>query len=783
MDSDKKATRNRRDLRRADRRQPAPPAFSPWWGRGVIATLAVGFAVLVWMTARVYVDAPPLPEKVASAAGETVFTGADIRAGQEVFLKYGLMENGTIWGHGAYLGPDFSAQYLHTLALDTGEALARQRGQPAFGQLPGPEQDLIYAEVRDLLRTNRYDPVTHTLTFSPPEAASYSHQIDYWGAYFQNAAANRGLPPQYIRDPGELRQLTAFFAWTAWASVTNRPGEAYSYTNNFPYDPVLGNVPTPSTVLWSALSLVFLLGGTALVLYAFGRYDFLGWRRAEGHVHPQLLPGTGATDSQRATIKYFAIVALLFLAQTLVGGATAHFRAEPGSFYGFDLADYLPSNLLRTWHLQLAIFWITTAYVAGALFLAPALGGQEPRGQRRGVNLLFGLLLLVVAGSLLGEWASIRQALGELWFWFGHQGWEYLDLGRGWQILLVAGLVLWLVLLFRGVAVARSFPERRTIAQFFLGAALTIPLFYLPALFFGSTTHFSVVDTWRFWIVHLWVEEFLEFFVTVMVAVVFVLLGLVSPLNAKRIIYLEAILFSAGGLIGTGHHWYWSGQGDMVIALAAMFSALEVVPLTLLTFEAWDFVTLTHGRCEICGQTVAVPHRWAFYFLFAVGFWNFVGAGIFGFLINLPIISYFEAGTDFTPNHSHAAMMGVFGMLAIALMVFAMRQVLTEAGWRRVEPWVRVAFWGLNIGLALMVILSLFPGGVLQLRDVLDNGYWHARGEAFSSQSKARFIEWLRLGPDVLFIIFGAIPIAVAALITHRNLFSHPAAAVSEQEE
>ncbi|HYQ91993.1 MAG TPA: cbb3-type cytochrome c oxidase subunit I, partial [Candidatus Competibacteraceae bacterium] len=366
---------------------------------------------------------------------------------------------------------------------------------------------------------------------------------------------------KYIQDPTELRQLTAFFAWTAWASIANRPGEPYSYTNNFPYDPEIGNTPTSGTILWSALSLVFLLGGIALVLYAFGRYNFLGWRREETHIHPALLPGETTTASQQATIKYFVIVALLFLVQTLVGGATAHFRAEPGSFYGFDLADYLPSNLLRTWHLQLAIFWITTAYVAGALFLVPALGGREPHGQRRGVNLLFGLLLLVVVGSLLGEWAGIRQQLGAFWFWFGNQGWEYLDLGRAWQFLLALGLVLWMVLLFRGLSNPTLDPGQRTLSRFFLGAALTIPLFYLPALFFGSTTHFSVVDTWRFWIVHLWVEEFLEFFVTVLVAVIFVLLGLVSRLNAQRTIYLEAILFSAGGLIGTGHHWYWDGQG------------------------------------------------------------------------------------------------------------------------------------------------------------------------------------------------------------------------------
>lgn len=757
--------------REDDYRSEVTPV-SPWWGRGVVITLVLGFAILLWMTARIYVDGPPLPQKVMTAQGETVFTGEDIRAGQAVFLKYGLMENGTIWGHGAYLGPDFSAQYLHLLGLDTAQALARQQGLGAFEKLPRPQQDLIWTEVRDVLRRNRYDLATATLTYTPYEAASFRHQIGVWGAYFQDAAANRGLIPKYIHDAKELQALTAFFAWTAWATVANRPNAGYSYTNNFPYDPDLGNVPTTSTVLWSALSLVILLGGTALVLYAFGRYDFLGWRRAERHVHPALLPGR-ATASQRASIKFFALAALLFLAQTLVGGGTAHFRAEPSSFYGFALADYLPSNLLRTWHLQLAIFWITTTYIAGALFVAPALSGREPQGQRRGVNLLFGLLVLVVVGSLLGEWAGMRQRLGKLWFWFGNQGWEYLDLGRGWQVLLAAGLALWMVLLVRASVALRPSPAWRSIPYFFIGAALTIPLFYLPALFLGSTTAFSVVDTWRFWIVHLWVEEFLEFFVTVMVAVIFRLLGLVSTRNATRIICLEAILFSAGGLIGTGHHWYWNGQGDMIIALAAMFSALEVVPLTLLTFEAWDFVKLTRGRCDVCGQLISIPHRWAFNFLFAVGFWNFVGAGIFGFLINLPIISYFETGTDFTPNHAHAAMMGVFGMLAIALMMFGMRQVSTEAAWRRLEPWIRVAFWGLNIGLALMVIMSLFPGGVLQLKDVLENGYWHARSKAYSSQSMARLIEWLRLGPDLVFIVFGALPMAFVTWMAYWNVLRH----------
>jgi nitric oxide reductase subunit B len=402
------------------------------------------------------------------------------------------------------------------------------------------------------------------------------------------------------------------------------------------------------------------------------------------------------------------------------------------------------------------------------LFLAPSLGGKEPRGQVVGVNVLFGALTLVVGGSLLGEILGINQILGKLWFWIGHQGWEYLDLGRAWQVLLALGLVLWIILLFRAIAPARKDPGRREISSLFLYAAIAIPLFYLPAMFFTSTSNFSVVDTWRFWIIDLWVEGFFELFVTVMVAIIFFQLGVVTHQTATRVVYLDAILYLGSGIIGTGHHWYWTGQTNITMALGATFSALEIVPLTLLTLDAWDFIKLTRGHCDICGQEISIPHKWTFYFLMAVGFWNFVSAGVFGFLINLPIVSYFEVGTLLTPNHGHAALMGVFGMLGMALMVFALRQVLADAEWERVEKYVRVSFWGLNIGLALMVVTNLFPGGVLQLVDALNNGYWHARGPEFLTETTMRTLEWLRLPGDLIFSGVGVVPILIAAGLTYR---------------
>jgi nitric oxide reductase subunit B len=743
--------------------------LSPRWKFGVILTLIIGFAVLIWIAFRAYEDAPPIPEKIISPSGQTLITGEDIIAGQQVFLRYGLMENGTIWGHGAYLGPDFSAQYLHSLGMEAISKLARDIYNRDQNSLTEAERDSITGDVARSLKMNRYDPDTRTLIFSEFETISYQNQIKTWTDYFSQPAHNGGLSADYISDPQELKQLTAFFAWTAWASIADRPGKSYTYTNNFPYDPLIGNRPTVATFIWSAMSLITLLVGTALVLFVFGRFNYLGWKGSKDHIHPQMLPGV-TTESQRATIKYFVIVSLLFLVQVLVGGATAHFRAEPGNFYGIDLSRIFPSNILRTWHLQLAIFWIATAYVGGGLLLSSTFGQKEPRGQTQLISILFWALVIVVGGSLLGEFFGIKQFLGKLWFWFGHQGWEYLDLGRGWQILLAVGLVIWVVMLFRFLGPAIKNKEHGNIPVLFLLAAIAIPLFYLPAFFFGSTTQYSLVDNWRFWIIHLWVEGFFELFVTVMVAVTFYRLGMVSRATATRVIYLDAILFLGAGIIGTGHHWYWTGQSTYNMAFSSLFSAMEVVPLTLLTLDAWDFIKLTKSKCDICGKQISIPHKWAFYFLMAVGFWNFVGAGIFGFLINLPIVSYFEVGTLLTPNHGHAALMGAFGMEAVALVVLACRQALTDEQWVGPEKFIRVSFFGLNIGLALMLIGSLFPGGVFQLRDVLMNGYWHARGLDYLNQGFVRLIEWCRLPGDLVFILLGVVPLVIATCMTYVRM-------------
>jgi nitric oxide reductase subunit B len=740
--------------------------LSPWWRQAAVLVMVVGFSILSFMTVQTYRNAPPIAETWKGPSGEVVFTQADVLKGQEVFLKYALMEHGTLWGHGAYLGPDYSAEYLHRLCEISQDTEASSRYGKPFAQLSPEEQGAVASVVKMSLKQNRYDEASKSLALTPGEVTSFQVQQKEWADYFTKKDGAPGLPAGYIKDPAETKALTAYFAWAAWACTALRPGHDYTYTNNFPYEPLAGNKPSTQAYVWSAVSLVCLLGGLGLILFIFGRFDYLGWGAAHTQLGSVPAPATDLrlTPGQWATGAYFAVVALLFLLQTFAGGGLAHYRVEPGAFYGLDISGVLPYTLLRTWHLQLAVFWIATAWVGGGLFLAPMVGGKEPKGQKLGVYALLGALAVVVFGSMFGEYLGINDRLGSLWFWFGHQGSEYLDLGRFWQLLLAVGLVFWLFLMFRALKPAFKIPGKSELASLFLYAAVAIPLFYVPALFYGRHTNFAIIDNWRFWIIHLWVEGFFELFATVLVAVMFHLLGLVSARNATRIVYLDAILYLAGGLAGTAHHWYFTGQPAVSMAIGACFSALEVVPLTLLTLDAWDFIKLSRGGTPGTGKSLAGGQKWAIYFLMAVGVWNFVGAGVFGFLINLPIVSYFQVGTTLTPNHGHAAMFGVFGMLALAVLVFCTRSMLTDSTWPRVEKFVKVGFWGLNVGLALMLLLDLFPAGLLQLWDSVTNGYWHCRRLTYTMTGTFHTLEWVRLGADMVFLLLGALPLTLGAL-------------------
>jgi len=731
-----------------------PLLVSKGWLQAVALVVLFGFFVLGLLAYRTYTEQPPIPERVVDPAGETIFTRDDVMSGQEIFLRNGLMEYGSIFGHGAYLGPDYTADYLHNAALQV---------RDSYG---GADSDRARTQTIQDFQTNRFDAGTDTLEFTAAQADAFRAQRTRYREFFSNPTTEFGLRPRAIDDADEIHDLTAFFGWSAWTAAARRPGHNYSYTNSWPPESLVDNTPSANVIVWSLLSLIALLGGIGLLFAAFGRWNFLGWQGREQATLSFRSPGDVAlTPAQRATAWFFFVMAALFLVQVFVGAASQHYRAELADFFGIDLAQWFPYNLMRTWHLQLAIFWVATAFLAAGIFLAPMIAGREPRRQNWLAFGLLGALALVVFGSLIGELAAIHGWIGSGWNWLGNQGFEYLDLGRFWQILLSIGLFFWVWMLYRVMRGRLAREHKGNMPWLFFFAALAIPAFYAVGLLARSESHFTSTDFWRFWVVHLWVEDFLELFTTVMVAYLFVLLGVVREKVALTVIYLDILLYSAGGVIGTMHHVYFSGEPAEHLALGAFFSAAEVIPLTFLTVEAWSFLQLG-ARQEQKART-PFPHRWAVMFLVAVGFWNFLGAGIFGFLINLPIVSYYEIGTALTANHGHAAMMGVYGMLAVGLAVFCLRYLIPADRWS--ERAAKLSFWSLNLGLAWMCFATLLPLGLLQLYESVNKGYYEARTLEFLTNDTNALIEWIRLPGDVLFIAGGVLPVLYLCWIGIRH--------------
>ncbi|MCP3987311.1 MAG: nitric-oxide reductase large subunit, partial [bacterium] len=626
----------------------------------------------------------------------------------------------------------------------------REQAMPAE-KLGAEDRAALEARLQTEMRRNTYDAEMGTLVVSEDRATAIASTGLHYAALFGGDPALHDLRVDYamrevsVGDTEKLRQLNAFFFWTSWACTTERPNSITTYTNNWPHEPLVGNRPSSGNLLWSFISIVVLLMGIgALVAFHAARKK----EEDEEPRPPRLDPldGIELTPSMRAVAKYCGVVILLFVVQVLLGALTAHYTVEGQDFFGFPLGEILPYSVTRTWHLQTALFWIATAFLAAGLFLAPAIGGSEPRFQRLGVNVLFGALLLVVGGSLAGEWLAVQQLIDlDLSFWLGHQGYEYVELGRVWQIGLFVGLILWLVLMLRGMWPAlTNKTEHRQITMLFAGSAAAIGLFYGAGFFYGARTHLTVMEYWRWWVVHLWVEGFMEVFATAAIAFLFTKLGLVRPRSASRAVLLSTSIFLVGGIPGTFHHLYFSGTPLSVMAIGACFSALEVVPLVMVGFEALETLRMEDRAVWM------ERYRWPIRFFVGVCFWNLIGAGVFGFLINPPIALYYMQGLNTTPLHAHAALFGVYGLLALGLVLVVARRLEPVGEWR--DGPLAYAFWSMNGGLALMICLSLLPVGLLQTQASIETGLWYARSAEFLQQPLLQSLRWMRMVGDTLFL-------------------------------
>jgi nitric oxide reductase subunit B len=723
---------------------------------GLFVVLVGSFSVLGYYGFETYRLAPPVPERVVTESGRVLYTGEQIRDGQNVWQSIGGQQVGSVWGHGAYVAPDWSADWIHREATWLLDYWAQKDHGTSYEAATDEQKAALRARLAKELRTNRYDPATNTLIVSDTRAEALAAVGAHYDELFGDARSDEltwrrnayAIRTNAIPDPEHRRALTGFFFWASWACVTNRPGSDVTYTQNWPSEPLVGNTPTGPIVIWSVASFVFLLAGVGALAWFLAVY-----RAREEHGDPvpdaDPLRAFSPTPSMRATVKYFWTAAALFLTQVGLGGLTAHYGVEGSGFFGIPLAEILPYSVTRSWHTQLGILWIATAWLATGLYMAPAVSGHEPRYQRAGVNVLFACLVTIVVGSMLGQWLGAMQKLGLVTnYWFGHQGLEYVDLGRFWQWFLFIGLFVWLALMVRAMWPAFRRPgEGRQLLFLFMVASLAIAIFYGAGLMYGRRSNLAVIEYWRWWVVHLWVEGFFEVFATVVIAFLFTRMGLLGAKTATAAVLFSTIIFLSGGIIGTFHHLYFTGTPVAVLALGASFSALEVVPLVLIGFEAYENLTRTRARPWVAA------YKWPIYFFVAVAFWNLVGAGLFGFLINPPIALYYMQGLNTTAVHAHTALFGVYGMLGLGLMLFCFRSLTVRTRWKTGA--LALAFWAINIGLALMVLLSVLPVGLLQVQASVERGMWYARSPEFLQTDTMQTLRWLRIIGDTLFAFGG----------------------------
>jgi nitric oxide reductase subunit B len=764
-----------------------------WWLPFALI-LGISLAGVVYIGFETYQKAPPIAD-FAAPDGRVIASRQDILAGQEVFHRYALMEYGSMFGDGALRGPDFTAQALHEIA----GAMEAFYGRTLDGANPERRALLaqgLHVRIQEELKANRYDPAADRVALT----AGQAHAAGALGEFYRRVFTDPDFPEAfrpagYLTDPEEIRQLSAFFFWGAWVCSAERPGETYSYTHNWPYDPGAGNVPTTPTMLWSIMGLLGLVLGLGIVLYFYGQFDQLSdeyYAKGSGEmVTVSRLLQFRPTPSQRATFPFFIAAALLFLIQVLAGVLTVHDFVGFTRFFGVDLQAILPVTVVRSWHLQLALYWITACWIGVSIFALPLLAGREASGQRRWVNLLFGLFLVVGLGSFVGIYLGPTGQLGAWSRWLGHQGWEYVELGRLFQWMLLGVFALWAFIVYRGVrpVLRRGMPW--ALPNWLVYSVVSILVLLLSGFIAQPDTNFVVADFWRWCVIHMWVEAFFEVFTTIVVGYLMVLMGLVNREAVNKVVFLATLLFLGSGLLGISHNFYWNAKPVGTLAIGSIFSTLQVVPLILLTLEAWRFKnmpsTLARTGRGPGGQASLFAMPGVFLFLIGVNFWNFFGAGVFGLIINLPIANYYEHGTYLTVNHGHAALMGVYGNLSVGAMLFCLRYLTTPERWN--DRLVARAFWSFNVGLFLMVALDLLPAGIHQFFATIEHGLWYSRSQDFIRGGWFQAFTWARIVGGALFCLGGLFPLTYFVVTRVRHLkprqpgAPQPVEAVPEEEE
>ncbi len=737
-----------------------------WFLIFVLSTIAA-VGIFTYLTVVQIKDVPPIPQEVRGT--QTLYTYDDIVQGKAYFQKYVVMDQGTLLGNGAYMGPDYTAWVLHEKIVNLRNIYAQEKFGTDYSSLTDEQKTQIdYLVTMDVRQKSILKEGITQVT--PEHEKAWLKVKEKLVEYLVKGN------PQYawvggLVKPEEAEKMAAFIDWTTLVAVTPRPGaepkEAVSeikslgepisvyknlnmhptYTNNWPPEPAIGMDATYSSLFWSLIAFMACWALTIVVMWAF--YDY--FLKFDDHKEADAsLQITKLTPMQEKVIKYVPLVPLFFVLQTLLGGYMAHLYADPTHNWIVP-QSLLPFNVAREFHLNLAVLWIAIGWLAGGLFIAPLASKGKDFKFPIAVDILWVALLIVGGGGLIGLWLGALGKLPDsLWFWLGSEGREYIELGRLWDIGLVVGLVLWFTIVFFTVRQAEKITPPLAMM---IWAAFAIAVLYMAGMapLHKIMPNFTIDDYFRWWVVHLWVENTFELFAAGTLAFLTVALGLVSARFATIMMFFEAFLIVAAGTIGTGHHYFWMGENEFWIAWGGVLSSLEPLPLVILMIEA------TKEYLHIKEKGESFPFRMAFLWLAGSAFLNWLGAGFYGMLINLPIVNYYEHGTYFGMAHGHVALLGAFGYISIAFLYFIARANALAKGLHWDEKVSNLGFW-LTTGGIFLFAFPVLVIGEKQMEWAYNYGYWVARTrEVLEGMG---FWLWIRLIPDLM-IVAGSVLILV----------------------
>ncbi|HWS22910.1 MAG TPA: cbb3-type cytochrome c oxidase subunit I [Anaerolineales bacterium] len=710
--------------------------YTSFW---IIALIMV--SMLIYYTANLQKEVPPIPQTVSSASGEVLYTYDDVVEGKAFFQQFDLMDWGTLLGMGAYIGPDFSTEFMHFRA----EYLYDYYGQELYGKDSESLTAIELGAVKERVKQD-FKEETHLLesgvVYTNASAEAYYQNVAYLTDQLMNGDPDRAFPGGVIRED-EAVKIAAFVDWSQLVASSLRPGTERTWSNNWPPEPLIDqdvNFNSHSVSLWE-----FLILWTLTIVVIFLSYEYL-FKKEPGEKLEPAIKITSLFKSQKKLLKYIPIVAGLFVVQVLIGGYITHLYTEPAKDFIFP-QTWLPFNVMRSVHTQIAILWVAVGWLVGGLLIAPWIANEDHKFPWL-VDVLWGALLVVAVGSIAGLYLGATGYMRETWFWLGNEGRELLNLGRVWDIGLVIGLVFWFILI---ISLIKKASTNNPIVSTIIWSAFAIATLYIAGMMpiHEIMPNFTVDDYYRWWVIHLWVELTFELFAAGVIAFFTVSLGLISQKTAVRTMLFELLLIALSGTLGVGHHYWWQGLDEYWIAIGGIFSALEPLPLALMIVEAMK--NYREQRLEGKKNDFAIPFMW----ISGSAILNWIGAGFFGMLINTPTISYYSHGTYLIMPHGHVALLGAFGYISIAFLYMVSRANALAHGLAWDERFSKLGFWALTLG-ALLFTIPTYIIGMEQTRVAHDLGYYFARLR--ETVEPLSFWMWLRLIPDTL-MITGAVVI------------------------